>query len=188
MSDIRTKLLLGTTLSALAMIFVMAVGVDAFDTKTTTATQPVGLNGHLTVWVVHPDGSMSYSQGDNAISTSDQGIRQLIDGAFTSDPFNCMDIGSGAGNAGGINTALAGGTTAFCDQIANGVNDVAGKHTLVGTFTISQANVGGLGGSIDITEAELANDATTVISTVPITAVAVIEGSVLTLNYSLTLG
>ena len=188
MSDIRTKLLLGTTLSALAMIFVMAVGVDAFDTKTTTASQPLSLYGHVTVWALHPDGSSSYAQGDNTITTSEDGIRQLVDASFTSDPFNCIDIGTGNGAGPGV-TALAGGTTPFCDPTSNGANEATGTHVLVGTFTISAANVGGAGGTETISEAELANTATQVISTVPLAAnVGVIEGSIITINYTMTLG
>ena len=189
MSDIRTKLLLGTSLSALAMIFVMAVGVDAFDTKTTTGSQPLSLYGHVTVWAIHPDGSSSYAQGDNAITTSEDGIRQIVDDSFTSDPFNCIDIGIGAGNAGGINTPVLDGTTAQCDQISNGANEATGTHVLVGVFTMTQANVGGAGGTATISEAELANDAGQVISTVALAAnVGVIEGSIITINYTMTLG
>ena len=203
MSDIRTKLLLGTTMGALAMMFVMAVGVDAFDTTTTTAVQPGVLMGHATVMAVHPDGSMSYSQGDNAIIAGGlvPAITQLMDGtvAVAGNVFNCVRIGTGApgapsGNVGaGAITLLPTTTAQNCDGAATTAN-AGGAATINTSFTIVGTDVAPVNtGTVTIQEA-LLEDATgspggaDVLSHVVLAApVGAITGTVVSIAFTLTL-
>ena len=66
MSDIRTKLLLGTSIGAVTMMFVMAAGID-FSNDANVTEMGVPIMGHATVMAIHPDGSAQYAQGDNEI-------------------------------------------------------------------------------------------------------------------------
>jgi len=66
MSDISAKLLLGTIIGAITMMFVMASGF-AFSSDVATTEKYIPMMGHATVMAVNPDGSVSYAQGDNAI-------------------------------------------------------------------------------------------------------------------------
>jgi len=97
MSDIQTKLLLGTSIGAVAMIFVMAAGSDAFQSNT-SATDTGLIMGHVTVMAVHPDGSTSYSQSDNLILDAgrQEAFKQLFDGtrADVAGEFDCMRLGN----------------------------------------------------------------------------------------------
>ncbi len=192
MSDIRTKLFLGTSIGALAMIFVMAAGVDAFDTKTTTASQPIGLQGHVTVMAVHPDGSISYAQGDNAIITAglDFAAAQLFGGA-ANDAFDCIRIGTGAGGTGDDIQGTMGATaTALqqCDTAANDVVDTGtdGQVDLDADFTMLADDL--TDGSVTISEAILENAAGNVLSHVALaTDVTANLGTVVTITYRMSL-
>lgn len=108
MSDIRTKLLLGTSIGALAMIFVMAAGVDVLNTETGIAAQSGKLNGHVTLMAVNPDGSMSYAQGDNVIIDTGKvfASQQLFNTTLSSvaNVFECIVMGSGTFAANGADT------------------------------------------------------------------------------------
>jgi len=192
MSDIRTRLFLGTSIGALAMIFVMAAGVDAFDTKTTTATQSFGLNGHVTVMAVHPDGSVSYAQGDNAIITTglDFAAAQLF-GAAAADPFDCIRIGTGAGGTGDdIQGTMGAAATALqqCDSAADDVVDTGtdGEVEIDADFTIAADDL--TAGSVLITEAILEDTAGNVLSHVALaTDVTANLGTVVTITYTMAL-
>ena len=191
MSDIRTKLLLGTSIGALAMIFVMAAGVDAFDTKTSTASQSGVLNGHVTVMAIHPDGTTSYSQADNAIVVTglDAAAAQLF-GAAQSDAFECINIGEGniAGNAADIDVPL-GVTGLTCD--VDGILDLAGNGVVEidAVFTIVDNDVTpNITGTATLTEATLENNAGVVLSKVNLAAaVNTVSGTVVTITYTMTL-
>jgi len=188
MSDIRTKLLLGTTLASIAMIFVMAAGVDAFDTKTATVYQSAGLNGHVTVMAIHPDGSASYAQADNAIiaGTLTQAANQLFDDA-TADPFDCIRIGDGDGTGNDIQDQMNSAATkiAVCDTAANNPGG-AGVAEIEVDFTIVADDL--TAGTVTISEAVLENDAGDIISHVALDAdVPAVENTVVTIIYTMTI-
>jgi len=189
MSDIRTKLLLGTTLASVAMIFVMAAGVDAFDTKTSTASQAAVLNGHVTVMAIHPDGSATYAQGDNNIVTATlaNAIQVLMSDAAT-DKFNCIDIGTGAGGGNALTQARGSGVGPVCDATAT-AGGSPGIATVSSEFTIVDDDVTPTGtGTAIISEAVLQNGNSDVLSSVGLsTDVGVISGSVVTIDFTLTL-
>ena len=67
MSDIRTKLLLGTSISSVTIMLFMAAGFATNTTELFTTELILPLNGHVTVMAVNPDGTVSYAQGDNFI-------------------------------------------------------------------------------------------------------------------------
>jgi len=192
MSDIRTRLFLGTSIGALAMIFVMAAGVDAFDTKTSTATQSFGLQGHVTVMAVHPDGSVSYAQGDNAIIATglDFAAAQLF-GADATDAFECIRIGTGDGGAGSdIQGTMGAAATALqqCDSAADDVVDTGtdGEVEIDADFTMLAGDL--TGGSVLITEAILEDTAGNVLSHVALAAdVTANLGTVVTITYTMGL-
>jgi len=213
MSDIRTKLLLGTSICAVAMMFVMAAGVDAFKTNT-SVVEPGQIMGHVTVLAVHPDGSMYYSQGDNFIQDLgiDAALLNIFDGTNANGEFDCMRIGNGtATDQIALNEELP-DLDITCD------NQPGGNDNQVSNILTSPSGVGGTG-SVDlvvqfaaltandmnqpsssnsITEALLMQDTTAaspgggqtdsvVLSHVAITAVPVVEGTVVTLTYTMTL-
>jgi len=190
MSDIRTKLLLGTSIGALAMIFVMAAGVDAFDTKATTAIQAAGINGHVTVMAVHPDGSVSYSQGDNQIVAGglDAAAARLF--GTTVNPFDCINSGEGniAGDGADIDIPLT-TTTKTCD--GDGVDDLAGDgvvNVVVEFAALVNNDVSpATTGTATITEATLEDANDVVLSKVNITPVNAVVGTVITITYTMTL-
>jgi len=187
MSDIRTKLLLGTSIGALAMIFVMAAGVDAFETKATTAIQATGINGHVTVMAVHPDGSTSYAQGDNAIVPAGRAQAAAHLFGTTAKPFNCINIGEGniAGTPADIDVALT-DTGATCGgAITN--PQAAGVVDIVVPFAALTANDVAPGLTAEITEATLEDIDGIVLSHVDITTVNGVEGTLITITYTMTL-
>jgi len=189
MSDIRTKLLLGTTLASIAMIFVMAAGVDAFDTKTATVVQSFGLNGHVTVMAIHPDGSASYAQADNAIITGTltTAANQLFD-AGTADPFDCISIGDGDGTGNNIQNPMNAAATAGPQCDADGTTNPGGDGIALidAEFTILLADL--TAGSVLITEATLENGAEAILSHVSLdTDVPAVEGTIVTITYTMTL-
>jgi len=191
MSDIRTKLLLGTSIGALAMMFVMAAGVDAFDNKTATAVQSGSIMGHVTVMAIHPDGSAQYAQADNTIIQGPvltQAILNMLDPGFTQDTFNCIQIGDGTNAGVGINSALNGGAVHVCDTNGVTVNG-DGDVTVTTAHTIVDDDVTPvIIGTAVITEAVLEDAGGLVLSSVGLAAdVGVISGSVITINYQMVL-
>ena len=200
MSDIRTKLLLGTTIGALAMIFVMAAGVDSLKTNVSVVESNVPvLLGHVTVTAVHADGSMSYVQTDNVIQNlgRDAALLHLISGTDAGGEFDCMKIGTGDGSGVGIATPMVTTNGQACDtdntssnqilaadntNVASG-NVVALFPDLVLTDLITVAGV-----SVTVTEATLENAAGVVLSHVLLgTAITGNEGTAITINYTMTL-
>jgi len=97
MSDIRTKLLLGTSISAVTMMLVMAAGFATNTNEIFTTELILPLNGHVTLMAINPDGSVSYSQGDNVIfgSGKDLAASALYDSNAGSraDAFVCIGLG-----------------------------------------------------------------------------------------------
>ncbi len=196
MSDIRTKLLLGSSIGALAMIFVMAAGVDAFDTKTTTAIQSTVVNGHVTVMAVNPDGSASYSQSDNIKVNAgvDLALLNLFDAtaAAAATPFDCIQMGSGAGTSATGNDADLVSTGAACD--ADGLGAITAAPAADGEIEVVFAGlqagdlIQGGGTTVTITEVTLENAAGVVISHVELDAdVGGVLGTVVTITYTMSL-
>ena len=209
MSDRRTKILLGTSIGALAMIFVMAAGVDAF--KTTTTMDSSMLLGHVTIMALNPDGSMSYAHGDNLIMDAGKltAAEQIFDPAqvAVANVFNCVQLGSGgiAGAAGDAapTTALqalgqectdsaACVTTTNCSvgTVAPTGVGLAATTTIIVQFdplVIADLDPAQAGSSITINEATLENDTDEVLSSVGITSIVGVEGTVVTLTYTMTL-
>ena len=203
MSDIRTKLLLGTTIGALAMIFVMAAGVDPLKTNVSAveSNTPM-LMGHVTVTAVHADGSMSYVQGDNAIQNlgRDAALIQLFDGTAAVDTgvFDCMRIGTGQGaiNA-DITTPMVTTSAQACDTsstVSNillaAANGGTASGNLVATFPglalTDLITVTGV--SVTVSEVVLENLAGVVLSHVALgTNVTANLNTAITINYTMTL-
>ena len=200
MSDIRTKLLLGTTIGALAMIFVMAAGVDSLKTNVSVVESNVPvLLGHVTVTAVHADGSMSYVQTDNVIQNlgRDAALLQLISGTGAGGEFDCMRIGTGDGSGVGIATPMITTSGQACDTdntssnpilaaanggVASG-NVVALFPDLVLADLVTVAGV-----SVTVTEATLENGAGVVLSHVVLgTAITGNLNTAITINYTMTL-
>jgi len=205
MSDIRTKLLLGTSIGALAMIFVMATGVDVLSTETGIAAQTGKLNGHVTLMAVNPDGSMSYAQGDNIIidtgkvAASSQLFNATI--ATAAGTFECIIMGSGdeaADGADGMGTPLV-TTGQACASTAAGVSgvttiagilDAPASTDIVVVFPALQVTdlVTIAGTSVTITEVVLEQAAGQDLSSVGLDADVVgVLGTVVTITYTMTL-
>jgi len=212
MSDILTKLLLGTSIGAVAMIFVIAAGFGAFQFNT-SATDTGLIMGHVTVMAVHPDGSTAYSQSDNLILDAgrNEAFKQLFDGGRTdaTAEFDCMRLG----NATNPDVADVGLTESLpflkieCDddnttsnpQIADdcaGASSTAGD--LIVEFPAITAPDVNTNGANSLTEALLMQDGAaspdgTLVNTIILshailgTPVSVVLGTVVTLTYTMTL-
>ena len=197
MSDKRTKLLLGTSIGALAMIFVMAAGVDAF--KTTTTMDSSMLLGHVTIMAVNPDGSMSYVQTDNVIQNlgRDAALLHLISGTDAGGEFDCMRIGTGDGSGVGIATPMVTTNGQACDtdntssnQIlaADKTNVASGNVVALFPDLVLADLVTVAGVSVTVTEATLENGGGVVLSHVVLgTAITGNVGTAITINYTMTL-
>jgi len=208
MSDIRTKLFLGTSIGALAMIFVMASGVNVLSTESGIAAQSGMLNGHVTLMAVHPDGSMSYAQGDNVIIDTGKTVasQQLFNNTLSvaANVFECIQMGSGAeeltGAAGAsIGTAL--GTSALlCASAAGGVSGVVivpsvgiddpATTTITVVFPALVQNdliPATPGSSVTITEVTLGTVGGQLLSSVGLDVDVVgVDGTVVTIAYEMT--
>ena len=195
MSDIRTKLLLGTSIGALAMIFVMAVGVDAFNTESTIAVQSGALNGHATVMAIHPDGSTSYVQTDNIIVDAgvDIAIQNLFDGTAigVAIPFDCIEMGSGAGTSTTGNDADLTTAGAVCSGATSNTQTAPGAAIdIVSVFPalVSTDMTDGPQTTVTITEATLENSNGVNICHVLLgSPVGAVVGTIVTITYTMTL-
>jgi len=199
MSDIRTKLLLGTSIGALAMIFVMAAGVDPLKANVSVVeTSTPMLMGHVTAVAVHTDGSMSYVQGDNAIVNigRDAALLQLFASDTADDRFECVRIGTGDGSGDDIETPMVVTSAKACD--GDGILDnikTAATNTNVAEGEIS-AEFPGLSAndlldnsatSVTITEAVLENNAGVELSHVLLgQSITGNLGTVITITYTMT--
>jgi len=200
MSDIRTKLLLGTTIGALAMIFVMAAGVDSLKSNVSVVESNIPvLLGHVTVTAVHADGSMSYVQTDNVIQNlgRDAALLQLISGTGAGGEFDCMRIGTGDGSGVGIATPMVTTSGQACDTnnassnpILAAANAGVASGNVVATFPdlVLADLVTVAGVSVTVTEATLEDQNSVVLSHVLLgTAITGNVGTAITINYTMTL-
>jgi len=158
MSDIRTKILLGTTISAVSVMLVMAVGMASIQTNTPAET--LGLVGHFAVVVNNPDGSAYYSQGDNTVVGAGKLAvgDDLFDGSDANEQgqFVCTRLGIGNPNvaaAEDIATLLT-NTNEACDVSASGNCNNAGTNAVSEVCTIeTQATIDDGGGGNQCTPA-----------------------------------
>ncbi len=206
MSDIRTKLLLGTSIGALAMMFVMAAGVGNFNTS---IVDTHSIMGHVTVMAVHPDGSMSYAQADNEIldAGNDLALLRLFDNGAAGDVFDCIRIGNSTAvvtSDVGLTSPLATNSIA-CDDTGTVSNIVAAPNSAAGGGTVDiiaefdplvATDVNTIDGATSITEAILMQNSgavdgtqanTAILSHVAITAVPVVTGTIVTITYTMEL-
>jgi len=161
MSDIRTKLLLGTSIGAVTMMFVMAAGID-FSNDANVTEMAVPIMGHATVLAVNPDGSATYAQADNEIMAAGKNIAALeLYSNTRTGAFLCV----GAGTDGTVVTTTQALTTPLattlvvCDgtggvQTVPGTDasgtDVSNERTVIATIVI-------IDGTQTLTEVALSN-------------------------------
>lgn len=200
MSDIRTKILLGTTISAVSVMLVFAVSFAAIQTNSPTANSALGVMGHLTVTVTNPDGSMHYAQGDNTLvgAAKKTAAQTLFDASVAATTFTCMQLGNGTFSA-----ASDGNTTPLlnslvgCDGTADtssraGLTDGAGYNLQLETDIITVGEDCSL--TCLITEAALGEtgsvDSTlnNPLSHVDIVDITVSNGASVNLKYNMTTG
>jgi len=191
---------LGTTIGALAMIFVMAAGVDSLKTNVSVVESNIPiLMGHVTVTAVHADGSMSYVQTDNVIQNlgRDAALLHLISGTDAGGEFDCMRIGTGDGTGVGITEPMVTTNGQACDTNNTSSNPIAAADN----GGVASGNVVALfpdlvladlvtvaGVSVTVTEATLENVGGVVLSHVTLgTAITGNEGTAITINYTMTL-
>jgi len=146
MSDIRTKLLFGTTIASVSLMLVMAVSLGAVQINEPEANTSLVVMGHWTVMAVNPDGTTSYSQSDNVVTAAGKNLAgdRLFDAASGQGVFNCIQLGNGTNdnteatiNAALTDTAaLCDGTGVGADAAQNGVGDPQ-VTTLEVTITIT---------------------------------------------------
>jgi len=122
MSDIRTKILMGTTISAVSLMLVMAIGISSVQNSGSIAGTSLGIAGHFEIMVVNPDGSASYVQADNFINGAAKTNvgNALFTGATLNQPNDCIILGVGTPDnaSDGIATALTVTGTACSDDSA----------------------------------------------------------------------
>ena len=148
MSDIRTKLLLGTTMASVSLMMVMAVRLGTIQNNQPSAASTLGLMGHFEIIVENPDGTVSYAQGTNVVTASLKnaaGDRLFeANGAI----FNCIMLGNGTNSA----------TATTINAVFFGVNadiEEAALQNLVlsasDVLALQQFNLISLGASDDLT-------------------------------------
>jgi len=175
MSDIRTKLLMGTTISAVSLMLVMAIGITS-EQNSGTAGTALAMMGHFEIMVVNPDGTTSYTQSDNFISGAAKTdvATAVFEGAALAGTYDCVILGTGTPivTTDGVLTAL-GDTGVKCtddvapagaEMVCNGLGNADGtaeqcvattKHIMDATdcdpCTITEAAIGvGVSGAADI--------------------------------------
>jgi len=207
MSDIRTKLLLGTSISSVTIMLFMAAGFATNTNEIFTTGLILPLNGHVTVMAVNPDGTVSYAQGDNLIfgTGKDLAASALYDDSGTrANPFVCVGLGE-AGTpveaTKGLTGAL-GTTNVVCSTVAPTANisgaDAAGVGNKVDVVVVTTIAAGE--GTTTITEVALSNAGggglasaagfiAGVISHINLaTNVDVVEGTEITVTYTMETG
>jgi len=145
MSDIRTKIILGTTISAVSVMLVMAVSIGAVQNNV-SAPATLGLVGHFEIMVENPDGTVYYVQGDNTVTGPGKdgiGTDAFSDGA--NGPWLCMQLGIGPNVAAAdaifspltdTDQACDATPAGNCDQAGTFGPTVANVCTIVATATI----------------------------------------------------
>ena len=142
MSDIRTKLLLGTTITSVSLMLVMAVSLGAVQYNQPSAASTLGLMGHFEIIVENPDGTVSYAQGYNVV-TGD-GKNAAGDRLFeaTGLIFECIILGNGTNSntASTINAALV-NTGIDCATVKLGSDAGTNDPTVAQVTSITATHV-----------------------------------------------
>jgi len=199
MSDIRTKLLLGTSITAVALMLALVSGMGLSTSEMSVSETDYKLLGHATVMAVNPDGITSYSQSDNIILTIGRdaaALRLFGTAPAGTAPFVCIQLGDGAGPVvadtdAGNDSALT-NTFVECDQTSGeslaAATGAANEFKIVAIITINAADA-----PTDITEVALGNgtDGTTgftgALSHFALaTAIPVVDGTVVTVTYTMS--
>ena len=138
MSDIRTKLLLGTTITSVSLMLVMAVSLGTVQNNP-TATSALGVMGHFEIIVQNPDGSAYYAQGDNVVTAAGKNAAgdRLFDTAGL--VFNCIMLGNGTNSdAAATITAVLVNTGVDCTTTTTNTN--AGANDPGGAAQVNSMN------------------------------------------------
>jgi len=139
MSDIRTKLLMGTTISAVSLMLVMAIGISSEQNNVSDASTTFGLLGHFEIMVENPDGTASYAQSDNFVTgAAKTDVAELVFlGNAIAGKYDCTRLGSGTPVVGtdGVNAAFA-VTGLACGDDASGTEVCDGGGATSGTAEI----------------------------------------------------
>lgn len=193
----RAKILIGTTITSVALMFAAISGVIPLGMNQANVSEVGGIMGHVTMLAVHPDGTQQYVQGDNVILFEGKTVvASTLWNDGTTTGFNCIQLGkSAAGPAddgdGGVLDAAA--TAVGCGDSGNANDSI--------TVTTVAAN-----GSPDITRITVeftidAGDDAKTINEVALrddtgptdlsrfilaTGITVNTGTVLTVNYDMT--
>jgi len=96
MGNMRTKYLIGTTITSLALMTAALVWALPLVDDKTSINELSGIYGHVTIMALHPDGSADYIQGDNLIQVegmTEAALRLWTDSAGTAG-FNCITLGT----------------------------------------------------------------------------------------------
>lgn len=150
MSDIRTKLLLGTSIATVAMMFALVSGMGISTNDTSVSETSYQLMGHVAVMSVNPDGTVLYTQGDNAVQDGGKDVAgaTLFDFGGAGLTFSCIQLGdSGAVAVGTSDTVLTqklATQTILCDAnspvTTNAANPAGAKSDIEVQFTIVAAD------------------------------------------------
>ena len=88
---------MGTTISAVSLMLVMAIGIASVQNTGTTASTPFALMGHFEIMVENLDGTTSYVQTDNFINglAKTNVGEALFEGVALNQPNDCTILGTG---------------------------------------------------------------------------------------------
>jgi len=195
MGNMRAKILIGTTVTSVALMFAAISGVIPLGMNQASVSEVGGIMGHVTMLAVHPDGTTQYAEGDNIILFEGKTtVAATLWNDNTTTGFNCIQLGL-SGDAevdtdGGVKTAAA--TAVICaddggagDSIGVTTAAAAGQGdvtTITVVFTIDAGDDGK-----SITEVALRDGGGIDLSRVLLgTAIGVSTNTVLTVNYEMT--
>jgi len=206
MGNMRTKYLIGTTITSLALMTAALVWALPLVDDKTSINELSGIYGHVTLMAIHPDGSAAYIQGDNAIQFegSTAAASELWnDGGIAG--FNCITLGTdatAATDADSTGTTDSGVLTPFTntpqecgddggpnnsidiDIVAKaGVKD---QTSIIVEFDVGALDDGKMLSEVSLDSPEGGN--TTMSRFVLATAVDVNTATVVTVNYTMTTG
>jgi len=199
MSDIRTKLLLGTSIATVAMMFalVSSMGISENSVGVQQSSQ---LLGHVEMVFVDPDGTVSYVQGDNLVTEPGLNLAaaRLYDANDAAPTFSCIQLGDDPAPVVGIDeTALDKplvNTKILCDT-ASPVTTTAQTNTPNGAISeiVVPITILATDGPTTITEVGLMQGDTGTITVTGLishfvlaVAIPVVDGTVVTVTYTMT--
>jgi len=135
MSDKRTKYVLGTILTGIALLVGIAAALPSMTEFVTNEVSPVGMTGHVLVIAVDPDGSAHYAQGDNTILIA--GLNVAGASFFGTSTKNFDQIQFSSDSAGLSNAAVTGlfTNTGLLTGAYAHTGDIGGADCATTTFT-----------------------------------------------------